>query len=94
MNIRLAAYERWSVMMNDVEENLVKKLVPSLESSTSPRHLFRAAIDACHENGGEDFGVQGDAFCASLISHNVLRALGRRSTYVVTVQLLFWWASW
>ena len=39
--------------------------------------------DISSGGGGEyDYGPQGDSLCAAVVCHNVLRALGRRDTYV------------
>ena len=87
------AYERWSSAFESEESMVVDYLVSTLSSSSSlsPRKLFRGAVKACKDASnrrlGEQsttaggFGPQGDLLCASVVSHNVLRALGRRSTY-------------
>jgi len=88
-SLQQPAYERWSVAQNDQERlvvNTFSQLVVSQQSpSTTPRQIFRTAIDACNQivvdSGGDPWIGQGDVFCAALTCHNVLRALGRRDTY-------------
>jgi hypothetical protein len=79
------AFERWSVALGDTEAAVVEILAPTVQeiaNSFSPRDLFRAAAGACDADASEAWAGQGDVFCAALVSHNVIRALGRRPTYI------------
>jgi hypothetical protein len=63
------AHARWTVAFETRERRLAEKLRARLASQATiaPSRFFRDALDSC----------DGSPFCAALISHNVLRTLGR-----------------
>eukprot|EP00466_Bigelowiella_natans_P002550 jgi/Bigna1/84092/fgenesh1_pg.122_\ len=80
--VQQPAYERFSVAYEAKGEALARTIAETLIGEqerryVSPGFLFRTAASICNDTAD----ASGDVFCAALMCHNVLRALGRRSTY-------------
>jgi hypothetical protein len=69
------ALRRWSGDLEHEEESLARSLSALATDDLAPGRIYREALAACGS---------GDAFCAALISHNVLRTLGRPETAIET----------
>mmetsp|Transcript_14998 Transcript_14998/g.36719 ORF Transcript_14998/g.36719 Transcript_14998/m.36719 type:complete len:306 (+) Transcript_14998:363-1280(+) len=82
--VQQPSYERFSVAYEMKGKALATKIVnkvlarPRSQEHISPGFLFRTASSICNDT---DDGP-GDSFCAALMCHNVLRAIGRRATYI------------
>lgn len=69
------AHARWAEAMEEQEAQLAQKLATVDERSIlTPADMFREALGIC--------GMK-DIFCAALISHNVLRTIGRNQTAIL-----------
>jgi hypothetical protein len=71
-NLQESAHERWAVALEPRERQLAASLAARLgeaPESVAPAPFFGEALGAC----------DGGVFCAALISHNVLRTLGRHA---------------
>ena len=71
------AFERWSVPFWEAEEVFAEALYAAAKGreaySMTPGETFGMAVDACQTA----LERENDAFCASLVSQNVFRLLGR-----------------
>ena len=71
-----SAHKRWTIAFEDREKLLAERILAragSAPGSLAPSRLFRDALEVCGAGGGNS------PFCAALISHNVLRTLGRHA---------------
>lgn len=72
------AFERWGrrywPAMQAMADALYNESAAAPPSSVTPGRTFALALEACASAGGAG---PSDAFCASLVSHNVFRLLGR-----------------
>lgn len=77
--IQQPSFEMWSIPFWKAERHVANQLLDWSKRSTSiyPGELWTAALDAC-----KNHHTSQDPLCASIVLHNVLRALGRYSRYV------------
>jgi hypothetical protein len=84
--VQQAAHRIWQTALESAEERLLSLLLDAADQAEfhgdsggvlTPGVLFDFALDACRVAGPRSTVLSGDPLCAAVISHNVLRTLGR-----------------
>ena len=84
--VQQAAHRYWQTALESAEERLLPLLLDAADQAEyngdssgvlTPGVLFDFALQACREAGARSAAVVDDPLCAAVISHNVLRTLGR-----------------